>query len=56
MRIERLSLARYGCFTDAELDFAGEGLHVVVGPNEAGKSTSRSAVADLLFGFPGRTP
>ena len=56
MRIARLALLRYGCFTDATLDFGAPGLHVVVGPNEAGKSTSRAAVADLLFGFPVRTP
>lgn len=56
MRIDRLSLVRYGCFTDLTLDLAAPGLHVVVGPNEAGKSTSRAAVSDLLFGFPLRTP
>ena len=56
MRIEQLSLLRYGCFTDVTLDFSAPGLHVVVGPNEAGKSTSRAAVGDLLFGFPARTP
>lgn len=56
MRIERLELARYGCFTDVTLELGAPGLHVVVGPNEAGKSTSRAAVTDLLFGFPVRTP
>ena len=56
MRITRLDLLRYGCFTDVTLDFGAPGLHVVIGPNEAGKSTSRAAVTDLLFGYPIRTP
>lgn len=57
MRIERLHLDRYGRFTDRWLDFRGEGvrLHVLHGPNEAGKSTVRSAVTDLLFGIDVRT-
>lgn len=55
MRIERLELARYGRFTDLALDFAAPGVHLVVGPNEAGKSTTRSAVTDLLYGIPMQT-
>lgn len=53
MRIERLDLIRYGRFTDRSLSFRdGARLHLVYGPNEAGKSTALAAVADLLFGFP----
>ncbi|HEV2635102.1 MAG TPA: AAA family ATPase [Actinocrinis sp.] len=55
MRIERLELNRYGCFTDRELDLSGPGVHLVVGPNEAGKSTIRHAFADLLYGIHERT-
>lgn len=56
MRLARLHLARYGHLTDAELTFpADAGLHVVLGANEAGKSTALSAVADALFGFPHRS-
>jgi uncharacterized protein YhaN len=51
MRIEELRLVRYGRFTDCTLDFAGPGLHLVVGPNEAGKSTLRNAVGELLYGI-----
>lgn len=51
MRIERLNLVRYGHFTDCALDFGAPGLHLVVGPNEAGKSTLRSAVGELLYGI-----
>ena len=54
MRFERLHLERYGIFEDAAFDFGGTDatLHVVHGPNEAGKSTVLSAIGDLLFGIP----
>ncbi|WP_152647661.1 YhaN family protein, partial [Rhodopseudomonas palustris] len=56
MRIERLVLERYGAFADRTLSFApGAALHVVLGANEAGKTTALSAIGDLLFGFGGRT-
>ena len=53
MRFRRLYLKAVGPFTDVELDFsAGErGMHIVHGPNEAGKSSALSALSDLLFGF-----
>ena len=56
MRLRRLVLARYGKFTDRTIDFgdAIDGmpdLHIVYGPNEAGKSTLLSAFLDLLFGI-----
>ena len=58
MRLRQLSLIRYGKFTDRllELPAAAQDIHLIVGPNEAGKSTSRSAISDLLFGIPLRTP
>ncbi len=31
-------------------------IHLIVGPNEAGKSTVRTAISDWLFGIPMRTP
>lgn len=60
MRLERLDLARYGHFTDKRLDFpapaSGEpDLHIVFGPNEAGKSTLFSGWLDFLFGIPARS-
>lgn len=56
MRIERLALERYGIFTDRILTFAPQAtLHVVLGANEAGKTSALSAIGDLLFGFGGRT-
>ena len=43
---EELLLDCYGIFRDRRLDFSGETvrLHVVYGPNEAGKSTVLSAI------------
>ena len=56
MRLQRLDLVRYGRFTDRVLDFGakpaeGPDLHVVYGPNEAGKSTSLNGYLDVLFGI-----
>lgn len=56
MRLRRLDLTRYGKFTDYSIEFGArrEGepdLHVIYGPNEAGKSTTFSALLDLLFGI-----
>ncbi|SES11243.1 AAA family ATPase [Rhizobium sp. NFR03] len=61
MRLSALDLVRYGKFTGKQLDFgptrAGKpDLHLVYGPNEAGKSTLFSAVLDLFFGIEGRSP
>ncbi|MBF0425417.1 MAG: AAA family ATPase [Magnetococcales bacterium] len=59
MYIDRLLLTRYGRFTSTEIDIAqgrGADLVVLLGQNEAGKSTLRTAISDLLFGIPERTP
>ncbi len=57
MKITRLDLAAFGPFTNLSLDFASAspGLHVVYGPNEAGKSSTLRALKAWLFGFPERT-
>jgi uncharacterized protein YhaN len=56
MRLRTLSLARYGKFTDQTIDFGAAvpgapDLHLVYGPNEAGKSTAFAGFLDLLFGI-----
>lgn len=56
MRIRKLGLRRYGKFTDAVIDFGERtagvpDLHIVYGPNEAGKSTAMSACMDLFYGI-----
>jgi uncharacterized protein YhaN len=58
MRIRELKLIRYGKFTDRTLALPARDLdiHLIVGPNEAGKSTVRTAIGDWLFGIPMRTP
>ena len=57
MRFRRLELVRYGGFADRVFDFGtgGPDLHLVVGPNEAGKSTALQAIGDFLFGIPGQS-
>ena len=57
MRIAELQLIAFGPFTNARIDLSrgSEGLHMIYGPNEAGKSTSLRAISDLFFGFPSRT-
>ncbi len=61
MRLNRLHLVGYGLFTDVTLDFgsppdAKSDLHVVYGPNEAGKSTAFSAWLEFLYGIRPRSP
>jgi len=56
VRIERLHLERYGAFADRTLEFQADAcLHVVLGANEAGKTSALHAIGDLLFGFEQRT-
>ncbi|WP_437620722.1 AAA family ATPase [Sorangium sp. So ce1151] len=58
MKILELHLLAFGPFTDLRLDFSSPsaGLHVIYGPNEAGKSTALRAVRGLLYGIPHITP
>ena len=57
MKIKSLALKAFGPFSGQVLDFSSTlpGLHIVYGPNEAGKSTTMRALQALLFGFPPRT-
>ncbi|GAB3549788.1 YhaN family protein [Noviherbaspirillum agri] len=57
MRFQRLDLLKYGKFSGRSLEFPSSkrDFHLIVGPNEAGKSTTRSAILDLLFGIPARS-
>lgn len=58
MRLNELNLLAYGKFTECELTFPrGEhDFHVIIGPNEAGKSTVRRAIRELLFGMERQSP
>jgi uncharacterized protein YhaN len=57
VEIRELNLLAFGPFRDRVLDFSpfGGGLHVIYGPNEAGKSSSLRGLKALLFGIPART-
>ncbi len=56
MKFVSLDLEAYGPFTSRKLPFrAAAHLHLVYGPNEAGKTSALSAIGDLLFGFGNRT-
>ena len=58
MKILKLNLTAFGPFSNAQLDLSegSQGLHVIYGPNEAGKSSSLRAITDLLYGIHSRTP
>lgn len=49
MRIRSITMRGYGRFADREIHFA-PGLQIVMGPNERGKSTIRSFIADMIYG------
>jgi len=57
MRIVRLDLLKFGPFTDVSLAFGTGpfGLHIVFGPNEAGKSSALRALRQFFYGIPTRT-
>ncbi|MGG5811959.1 AAA family ATPase, partial [Falsiroseomonas sp. CW058] len=56
MRLLSLQLERYGHLDGVRLRFRRDAaLHVVLGANEAGKSTALAAIGDALFGFPERS-
>jgi len=57
MKLKRLELTAFGPFTGKTLEFDGDkpGLHIIFGPNEAGKSSALRALKVLLYGFPQQT-
>ncbi|HEX7065228.1 MAG TPA: AAA family ATPase, partial [Bacillales bacterium] len=56
MKIKQLHFFRYGMFTDTVFHFASDGLQVVYGVNEAGKSTMMRFIREVLFGFSAQSP
>ncbi len=56
MKIRQLHINRFGHFHECDLVFPGDGLQVIYGPNEAGKTTLLEFLRGLLFDFPARTP
>lgn len=53
-RISSISIDGFGALSGLEIPRLGPGLTVILGPNEAGKSTLFDFVAGVLFGFPNR--
>jgi uncharacterized protein YhaN len=56
VKIRQLHINRFGHFNECDLVFSGNGLQVIYGPNEAGKTTLLEFLRGLLFDFPPRTP
>ena len=58
MRIGELNLEAYGPFSKKRIDLGGgdRGMHVIFGPNEAGKSSALRALRAALYGIPAQTP
>ncbi|TYC95963.1 AAA family ATPase [Arthrobacter echini] len=55
MRIRSLSMKPYGAFTERSITLE-PGLNLIVGVNEAGKSTALDALTDFLWGIPSSSP
>lgn len=58
MKIAKIRFETIGPFQDTTLDFPGgrAGLHIVYGPNEAGKSSMLKYIKYFLFGIPHQNP
>lgn len=52
MRLTAIEALRYGALEGECLGELGEGLTVVLGPNESGKSTMTALTRHVLYGFP----
>ncbi|MCA8986960.1 MAG: AAA family ATPase [Planctomycetaceae bacterium] len=52
MRITDIMIDRYGVWSDLLLPVNNEGITLIHGPNEAGKSTLMRFVRGILYGFP----
>ncbi len=57
MRLLSLELLAFGPFTETILDFSDgdAGVHLIHGPNEAGKSAALRGLTNLFYGIPPRT-
>ena len=53
MKIHTLHLASFGKFKDKTIHFE-DGINLIYGENEAGKSTVMAFIKAMLYGFTGR--
>jgi len=52
MKLSRIEATRYGLLDNACLSGLGDGLTVVLGPNESGKTTFSALTRHVLYGYP----
>jgi len=50
MKIRKLHINKYGCINDKNIEFS-DGISIIQGDNESGKSTTHMAILDLMFGY-----
>ena len=55
MKLLRLEMKRFGRFADQTIEFA-DGINIVLGGNESGKTTVAEAICAVLFDDPARLP
>ncbi|GMA69185.1 hypothetical protein GCM10025879_04310 [Leuconostoc litchii] len=51
MRIKRLEISGFGRWSQQNFDLI-DGMQVIAGQNESGKTTLRAFIVGVLFGFP----
>lgn len=56
MKLQQIHINQFGHFTECDLSLPADGLQVIYGPNEAGKTTLLQFLRGWLFDFPPRTP
>ena len=54
MRIEKINIVSFGGLKDRSLDFS-DGINIIEGPNEAGKSTTGAFIKFMFFGLSSKT-
>ncbi|MFB8733819.1 ATP-binding protein [Bacillus sp. SL00103] len=52
MKIRSLHIAHFGKFSNRTFHFSDDGFQLVYGLNESGKTTLKTFIESMLFGFP----
>jgi uncharacterized protein YhaN len=56
MKLRQVHINQFGHFSESGLELTTDGLQLIYGPNEAGKTTLLQFLRGWLFDFPARTP